>query len=40
MGGIGARYVMDVKSQALIRLDVVAGKSSNHAIYLQLGQAF
>ncbi|WP_157769569.1 BamA/TamA family outer membrane protein [Vibrio mediterranei] len=40
IGGVGARYIMDVKSQALIRLDAALGKAGNHAIYLQLGQAF
>ncbi|SBO09156.1 hypothetical protein VME0621_01249 [Vibrio mediterranei] len=39
-GGGGARYIVDVKSQPLIRLDAALGKAGSYAIYLQLGQAF
>jgi hypothetical protein len=40
MAGIGARYILDQKSQTVLRLDFAVGESGNNGLYLQIGQAF
>lgn len=40
MGGVGVRYILDTKSQSLIRMDFAMGKSGNSGLYLSLGQPF
>jgi len=40
MGGIGTRYILDIKSKTMVRLDFAVGKSGNHGLYLKLGQPF
>ncbi|MDR3428749.1 BamA/TamA family outer membrane protein [Silvimonas sp.] len=40
MGGVGVRYVLDPKSQSLLRMDYAMGKSGNSGLYLAMGQPF
>ncbi|MDG5499575.1 BamA/TamA family outer membrane protein [Marinobacter sp. BGYM27] len=40
MVGLGGRYIMDPKSQTILRLDYAVGKANNQGLYLSLGQPF
>lgn len=40
MGGVGLRYILDTKSQSVIRMDFAVGKAGNTGLYVALGQPF